>query len=164
MNYLRSSSFQHAQLLLTAGVLALFGMAASAAEPTSPVGSPAPIEQAPPSSIPADATTAPTAAQKPAPAALSGAASSAAPPAKDASAVPAEKTDIADAAHKLGYAPRMRKDQLVYCKREAKLGTRLQQMSCYTPDEMTAVVHASESNKESVSQIQRTELYQSGGN
>jgi hypothetical protein len=25
-------------------------------------------------------------------------------------------------------------------------------------------VHASESNKESVSQIQRTELYQSGGN
>ncbi len=145
-------------------------MAATAAEPNSPAGSPAPIEQGPPPSTSSQAAAATTPVHTAAPAQSQGPAQA---PAEAASPTEAAKTspvdaalgtvDIAQAAHSLGYTPRMRQDKLVYCKREAEIGTRLQHMSCYTSEEMTAVVQRSQNNKDSVSQIQRSEMYQSGG-
>lgn len=65
---------------------------------------------------------------------------------------------IAQQAHVLGYSPRLRMGKPVYCKREATLGTRLETMKCYTPEEMTAVAKRSIDNQDSTAAMQRAEL------
>jgi hypothetical protein len=44
------------------------------------------------------------------------------------------------------------------------LGTRFQSMKCFTAEEMTAVVHRSIENQDSVAKMQRTELYEENRN
>jgi hypothetical protein len=141
-------------------VLSGFALAAYATEPASPSGSPAPLAQAPVPSTPATPPSAPQPAVAPTPA--QGPLSVAPPPATPAAA-PApvqDPAEIVKAAHAMGYLPRLRNGKTVYCKPDAELGTRLQHLSCYTGEEMTAVVHRSQSNQESLAQMQRLQLYE----
>ena len=103
------------------------------------------------SSFPAAATTAASTA----PAAVTAPSSAPAAPGNDPAAT-------AKGAHALGYMPRSRNGKLVYCKPEASLGTRLQHMSCFSEEEMTAVIQRSVQNQDSLARTQRTELYQDG--
>lgn len=121
-------------------------------------------------------TTASLASDPPAPAAAASpqapvaATPAQAPAAATTSAAPigpkvAATTDAAataKAAHALGYSPKQRNGKTVYCKPEAALGTRLQSMSCYSEEEITAVVRRSIENQDSLARIQKTELYQEG--
>ena len=122
--------------------------------PTAPSTPAAPSASAPvpatalPPTAPTTAAATPAAAQKALP-------SGQVAPGSDPAAT-------AKAAHALGYMPKNRNGKLVYCKSEAALGTRLQHMSCFSEEEITAVIQRSVQNQESLARTQRTELYQEG--
>ena len=78
-------------------------------------------------------------------------------PADDAAA-------IAKAAHSLGFVQRQRNSKTVYCKADAALGTRLASMTCYTPEEVTAVVQRDIANRDSVAAMQRAHLTEANKN
>ena len=101
-------------------------------------------------------------ASDPPPAAAAPKTAAAVPAAPSAPAAASDPAATAKAAHALGYSPKTRSGKLVYCKPEAALGTRLQHMSCFTEEEMTAVVQRSVQNQDSLARTQRTELYQEG--
>jgi hypothetical protein len=124
------------------------------------VGATATLAAEPPPAAAAPAAPKSSAAGPAAESTVAAASSPAAPSATAAAANDAAAT--AKAAHTLGYVPKSRNGKLVYCKPEASLGTRLQHMSCFSEDEMTAVVRRSVENQDSLARTQRTELYQEG--
>ncbi len=123
--------------------------------PTAPTTPAAPNASAAVPAASASSPTAPTTAAATPPAAPNAAPSGQAAPGNDPAAT-------AKAAHALGYMPKSRNGKLVYCKPEAALGTRLQHMSCFSEEEITAVIQRSVQNQDSLAKTQRTELYQEG--
>ena len=135
------------------GLLAGASLPASTAEP----------QPAPPSSAPTFATpaTAPLSAPTPKTPGASPAPSAAAvAPSPDAAAAAAA---TAKSAHNLGYSPRVRDGKTVYCRKEAKVGTRLETTTCVTPEQVSALIIRAQGNRESVVDLQRESHNQQGG-
>lgn len=109
------------------------------------------------------ATTVSFATDPPAPAATVSAVTA---PAATATGAPIGPTVVATtdaaatakAAHSLGFVQKQRDGKTVYCKADASLGTRLASMTCYTPEEVMAVVQRDIANRDSVAAMQRAHL------
>jgi hypothetical protein len=135
------------------GVLAGLSLPAFSTEP----------EPAPPSSAPTFAT--PAVAPLSAPPAKASGASPTSPavavaPSPDAAAAAAA---TAKSAHDLGYFPKVRDGKTVYCRKEAKVGTRLETTTCVTPEQVSALVIRAQGNKDSVVDLQRESRNRQGG-
>ena len=135
------------------GLLAGANLPASSTEP----------QPAPPSSAPTFATPAvapleapPSKASDDSPAHPADAAA----PSPDAAV---EAAAIAKSAHNLGYSPRVRDGKTVYCRKESKVGTRLELTTCVTPEQVSALVIRAQGNRESVVDLQRESRHQQGG-
>src|SRR5476649_481753 len=105
-------------------------------------------------------TSAGMAADPPSPTASANAVTAAAAAAAPIGPTVVPTTDAAataKAAHALGLVQRQRKGKTVYCKSDAALGTRFASMTCYTPEEVSAVQLRNIGNSESVAAMQRTQ-------
>jgi hypothetical protein len=109
-------------------LLALAACTAATPRPTPPPAAPPPVSPVPASVAPAAATAATTAtAATAATAAQPGAAAPAAAAPTDAET---EQAIFLKKAHAHGYHAEQRKDQTVYCRAHAELGTRFESKEC----------------------------------
>jgi hypothetical protein len=118
---------------------------------------------APPSSAPTFATPAVAPLSAPpakAPGASPAPSATAVAPSPDAAAAAAV---TAKSAHDLGYFPRVQDGKTVYCRKEAKVGTRLEETTCVTPEQVSALVIRAQGNRDSVVDLQRYSHNQQGG-
>ena len=69
----------------------------------------------------------------------------------------------AKAAHVLGYSPRVREGKTMYCRKDAKVGTRFESTTCVTPEQVSALIIRAQGNKDSVVDLQREANNQQGG-
>ncbi len=148
--HVRASAMTLTTAFVMTGLLAGASLPAFSTEP----------QPAPPSSAPTFAT--PAVAPLSAPPAKAPGAGPAPPaavvaPSPDAAAA-AEAT--ARSAHALGYSPRVRDGKTVYCRKESKVGTRLESTTCVTAEQVSALVIRAQGNRESVVDLQR-ESYKS---
>ena len=151
--HVKGSAMTLTTAVVVTGLLAGPSLPAFSTEPQPP----------PPSSAPTFAT--PAVAPLSAPPAKAPGASPAPPaapiaPAPDAAAAAAA---TAKSAHDLGYSPRVRDGKTVYCRREAKVGTRLEETTCVTPEQVSALVIRAQGNRDSVEDLQRYSHNQQGG-
>ena len=148
-----NSSMTLTTALLVTSLLAGASLHASSTEPQSAPPSSAPTF-ATPAVAPLSAPPAKAPDARPAPPAVATA------PSPDSAAAAAA---TAKSAHQLGYSPRVRDGKTVYCRKEAKVGTRLETTTCVTPEQVTALAIRAQGNRDSVVDLQREALNQQGG-
>lgn len=150
--HVRNSAITLTTTFVVTGLLAGANLPASSSEP----------QPAPPSSAPTFATPAVPPLSAP-PAKVPGA--SPTPPAAAVAPSPdaAASAATAKAAHDMGYSPRVRDGKTVYCRKEGKVGTRLESTTCVTPEQVSALVIRAQGNREGVVDLQREALNQQGG-
>jgi hypothetical protein len=151
--HVRSSAMTLTTAFVMTGLLAGTNLPASSTE----------SQPAPPSSAPTFATPAVPPLSAPparAPGASPASPAAAVAPSPDAAAAAAA---TAKSAHDLGYSPRVRDGKTVYCRKEAKVGTRFESTTCVTPEQVSALVIRAQGNKESVVDLQREANKQQGG-
>lgn len=151
--HVRSSAMTLRTAFIMTGLLAGASLPASSTEPQ-----PAPPSSAPTFAIPAVAPLSAPPAK--APGASPAPTAAAVAPSPDAAAAAAV---TAKAAHDLGYSPKVRDGKTVYCRKEAKVGTRLESTTCVTLEQVSALVIRAQGNKESVVDLQREANNQQGG-
>ncbi len=68
-----------------------------------------------------------------------------------------------EVARSLGYAPRVHNGTVVYCRKDAALGTRFESTSCISQEQVAAAAMRTTGNQASIADAQRHSLSQPGG-